>query len=402
MKSLAIALAVAVIPPLALLAAEDWPQWRGPRRDGTSAARGLARDWRSRPPKVLWKANVGTGFASVAVSSGLACTLGNRSTNDTVYAFDAATGKVRWKYAYRCGLNPLRHEGGPYATPTFDGGRIHVLSKDGRLLCFDAAGGKVLWQKDVKALTGSPAPNYGFAGSPLVYEDLLILNVGSAGAAVEKATGKLVWKSPPGKPGHASPRVLQIDGAPAVVVMSKTHLHVVRPRDGKVIRRHDFGGTGRVYKIPDPVLIGEKAFVTCTYGELCTLLDLAAGRARPVWKSDTLVSKTLNPLLLDGHVIGGHLETSFRCIEAATGKIRWEQDFAGSPLRVDGACLILTTDGELLLADVSPQAFKRLARARILEGRCWTPPALAAGRLYARNAAGDVVCVQLPFASTDR
>ena len=375
----------------------DWPQWRGPRRDGTSQAKGLNKDWTRRPPRVLWKGRVGTGFSSIAVSRGLAFTLGNRSGVDTVYAFDAATGKVRWKHAYRCDLAPLRHEGGPFATPTVDGSRVYTLSKLGHLFCFDAASGRVVWQVDLVKATGTQKCTYGFAGSPLVCGKRLILNAGPAGAALEKDTGRVAWKSTGDiKPGHASPMHVSVGGKSGVLIMAKTQMAIVDPAGGRVLWQRPITGQGtRIYKIADPLLIGEKIFVSATYGYVSTLLRPEDGKIAEVWRNKNLTSKFLSPVFVDGHIVGGHLEKTFRCLDPASGEVKWEQRFAGNVIVADGVCLILKTTGELVLADVTGKAYKELARTQALTGKCWTMPALADGRVYCRNADGDVVCIDI-------
>lgn len=378
-------------------AGADWPQWRGAKRDGTSATKGLAESWKKAPPRVVWKARVGTGFSSIAVSGGVAYTIGNRAGSDTVYAFDAATGKVKWKHTYRCEPAPLRHEGGPFATPTVHGGRLYTLSKKGHLFCLDAAGGRVVWKKDLTEATGTQGVNYGFASSPLVWGKLLILNAGSAGAAVNKDTGKLVWKSAPDvKPGHASPIPLAIGRKTGVLIMAKTQMSIVDPATGRVLLRKPIVGEGtRIYKIADPLVIGENVFVTATYGYVCTLLRVSGGRIGELWQNKNLTSKVFSPVLVDGHIVCTHLEKSLRCVDPASGKVKWEQGFAGNVIVTGGACLILSARGELILADLTGGAYKELGRVRALRGKCWTMPALSDGRVYCRNADGDLVCVEV-------
>jgi len=379
---------------------DNWPQWRGGRRDGTSTSKGLARDWKQRPPRVLWKAQVGTGFSSIAVSGGVALTMGNNEGKDTVYAFDAKTGKVKWKHSYPCELAPLRHEGGPFATPTVDGGRVYTLSKKGHVFCFELATGRVMWKRDLVEATGTLRNNYGFAGSPLIWGKLVILNAGSAGAALDKDTGKLAWKSDPGvKPGHASPVLFAMGKGkePGVLILAKTLMSIVDPATGRVLLQRGIKGEGRrIYKIADPLVIGDKIFITATYGYICTLLRVADGKAGEVWRNKNLTSKIFSPVLVDGHIVGGHLEKTFRCVDPAGGEVKWEnKDFSGNVIRVGRDCLILTTTGELILADVTPKAFRPLARTQALRGKCWTMPALSGTRLYCRNADGQLVCLDL-------
>ena len=375
----------------------DWPQWRGPRRDATSTAKGLSADWKRRPPKVLWRARVGTGFSSIAVADGLAFTLGNRGGADTVFAFDAATGKVKWKHTYRCDLAPLRHEGGPFATPTADGGRLYTLSKLGHLFCFDAATGRVLWQRDVVKATGSLRASYGFAGSPLVSGNLLILNAGPAGAALAKDTGKVVWKSTGDvKPGHASPLPVKLGDRGGVLILAKTQMVIIDPATGRILRQRPITGQGsRIYKIADPLAVGERIFITATYGYVCALLGTSDGKVSELWRNENLTSKVYSPVLVDGHIVGTHLEKSLRCLDPATGKLKWSQRFAGNVIVLDGGCLILTGTGDLVLADITGKGYKELARTQVLKGKCWTAPALAGGRVYCRNADGDLACVDI-------
>jgi len=378
-------------------AGADWPQWRGAKRDGTSSAKGLAAKWKATAPRVVWKARVGTGFSSIAVTGGVAYTMGNRAGSDTVCAFDAATGKVKWKHTYRCELAPLRHEGGPFATPTVHNGRLYTLSKKGHLFCLDAATGRVVWKNDITEATGTQGLNYGFAASPLVWGKLLILNAGSAGAAVDLDTGKGVWKSAPDvKPGHASPIAVKVGEKTGVLILAKTLMSIVEPTTGRVLLQKSIVGQGsRIYKIADPLVIGGRVFVTATYGYVCTLLSVGEGKIGELWQNKNLTSKVFSPVLVDGHIVGGHLEKSLRCIDPANGKIKWEQGFAGNVIVAGDSCLILTSRGELILADLTGGAYKELGRIQALRGKCWTMPALSDGRVYCRNADGDLVCVEI-------
>ena len=125
------------------------------------------------------------------------------------------------------------------------------------------------------------------------------------------------------------------------------------------------------------------------------MLRVAGGGAREVWRNDGLLSKVFSPVVVDGRIVCGHREKTLRCLDPAGGKVLWEQPFAGSVILVDGLCLVLAADGQLVLAEANAKAFKELARTRALEGKCWTAPALASGRLYCRNTPGDVVCLDV-------
>jgi outer membrane protein assembly factor BamB len=197
--------------------AADWPVWRGPTLDGISAE----KDWKlSGEPKVLWEAEVGLGFSSFVVGAGRVFTTGHADDRDSVFCLDAKTGKVIWMHEYAADLGDKYYEGGTSATPTVDGDKVYQLSRWGDLFCFEAATGKVVWEKNVQKETEANIPDWGFASAPLVQGDLLILNVGKAGMAVEKTTGKIVWKSETDSAGYSTPYPITRDGKKLAIIGS--------------------------------------------------------------------------------------------------------------------------------------------------------------------------------------
>src|ERR1043166_6074394 len=160
------------------VAADDWPFWRGPARNGVSAEKGWLDRWPAEGPRVAWRGEVGTGFSSFSVAKGRVFTMGNADNTDAVFCLDAETGKPVWSHKYPCDLSDVNFEGGPCATPTVDDDRVFTLSRSGDVFCFDAAGGKIVWSKNIQKETRVPIPQWGFGGSPLALGDLLILNLG--------------------------------------------------------------------------------------------------------------------------------------------------------------------------------------------------------------------------------
>jgi outer membrane protein assembly factor BamB len=381
-------------------AADDWAEWRGPRRDGISTEKGWLDRWPEGGPKVAWKAQVGIGFSPVSVSGGRAFTMGNADNVQTLFAFDAADGKPLWKHAWPSELGDKFYEGGPGSTVVVEGERLYVQAHWGDVLCLEAATGKVLWKTEVEKEAGAETPDWGYNGSPVIHGDLLLLNVGDAGAALEKATGKLAWKSAPRKAGYSTPLPLKIGGKELAVLGSSRSYVAVDPRTGKeawrIPWRTEYGVNSA-----DPVLHGDQLFLSSGYGYGCGLFRVGEGEPRELWKSKTLRAHMHPPILAGGHVYGmdgqSNTKTALICVDLATSKATWTfptQD-VGAVSAADGKLLLITGTGELVVGPISPEGFKPTARAQVLDGRCWTVPVLANGRIYVRNAAGDVACLDV-------
>ncbi|HXX94038.1 MAG TPA: PQQ-binding-like beta-propeller repeat protein [Planctomycetota bacterium] len=393
---LAVLIAWAALPARA----DDWPQWRGPRHDGISSETGWLDRWPAEGPRILWKAEVGTGFASFAVSKGRVFTMGNSGDSDTVTCLDADSGRGLWSHAYPADVDPNLFEGGPTATPTVDGDRVYTLGRKGEMFAFEAATGKIAWSKNVQKETGAAIPSWGFSGSPLVQGDLLILNVGEAGLALEKATGRVAWKSGPRESGYSTPLPLRRGDQWLVLLGSAKSYLAVDAKTGQEawnVRWNTQYGVNAA----DPVVEGERVFISSGYGKGAALLTLGAAEPAVSWQSKVMKNQ-MNPcVLLSGHVYGvdGNERdgTQLKCVELATGSERWTQALtgSGSVLAADGKLIVLAGDGELFVAPASPEGFRPTARARILEGKCWTVPVLSNGRIYARNAEGRVVCLDV-------
>src|SRR5262245_4057277 len=184
MKFVAAGLLVSLLAPVAL--AGDWPCWRGPQLSGISQEKGWRDLWPKDGPPIAWRASVGVGFSAVSVAQGRLYTMGHKDGKDTVHCLDATSGKPIWSHSYQAALGDLNFEGGPTGTPTVHDGKVYTLSRWGDLYCFDAAGGKVHWSRNLVKEDNVKAPGWGFAGSPVILDKLLLLNVGNAGMALEK------------------------------------------------------------------------------------------------------------------------------------------------------------------------------------------------------------------------
>jgi outer membrane protein assembly factor BamB len=379
----------------AAMQAADWPVWRGPNHDGISTEK-LA----GTAVKKIWGAQVGIGFASFTVADGRVYTTGHAGGKDTVFCFDAKSGKQVWKHDYTADLGDKYYEGGTSATPTIADGKAYHLSRWGDLFCFDAATGQVVWQKNIQKETGANIPDWGFAGSPLVSGKLLILNVGKAGTAVEKATGKTVWTSDKANSGYCTPYPITVNGKAQVVLSSGRAYKGIDPTNGAVLWEHTWS-TSYGVNAADPILSGNKLFISSGYNKGCAVLDLSSAEPKEVWRSRVLKNQLNSSVLIDGHLYGSDGDegktASLKCIDFATGAEKWSDASVGfcSLMAADGKLIILTAKGELIIAKASAAKFEPLSRSSVLTGRCWSAPVLANGHIYVRNAAGDMACLKV-------
>ncbi len=383
--------------------AEDWPQWRGPNRDGMSQEKGWLDHFPDQGPPIAWKATVGLGFSSIVVGDGKAYTAGHADGSDTIFCFDAVTGKELWKQSYPAELGDKFFEGGTTGSPTLDGNHLYWLSRWGDLYCFDAASGKIIWNRQLVKEAEARVPTWGFAGAPTVYKNVLILNVGEAGLAVEKETGKEVWKSGEGDAGYNTPfPVMRGDKTEVWFANGEAYLSVA-PDTGKENWRMKWL-TQYGVNASDPIPYGDKAFISSGYGKGAALFKPGAaadGEPDVIWKSRVLRTQLNGAVLVDKYLYGPDGDTGGRgelkCVEIETGKQVWaEPNFGtGGLIVADAKIIALAANGELMIAPISIEGFKPTARAQILGGKSWTAPVLANGLVYCRNSRGELVAVDL-------
>ena len=383
-----------------MAAGADWPCYRGPEYDGISKETGWSSSWAGAGPEVLWKKSVGIGFSTTAVAEGRVYTMGNsgKKTNvDTVYCFDARTGKELWKHSYSCPLEPKYYEGGTLSTPTVDGDKVYTLSKMGDLFCLDAGTGKVLWQKQLNKDMGFELPTWHLSSSGLIVGDMVIFNVGTAGLALNKNTGEPIWQNGKGKCGYATPVPFEMDGQPCLLLFGEVTLFAVRQADGKKVWEFPWKTKCEV-NAPDPIPFGNQIFISTGYNRGCALLEVAYGQPRKLWENREMAMQINCPILREGYAYGFD-EKVFKCLRLQDGTEQWRDKSLGKGslmMSADGRLIIMSEKGELVIARADPQKFDVVARAQILpKTRCWTTPVLANGRIYARNAAGDFVCVDV-------
>lgn len=375
--------------------AEDWPQWRGPQRDGVSTEKNWLANWPATGPAKLWSARIGDGFSAVTVAGGRVYAIGNRESKDTVYCFDAKTGRILWQYAYPCAAiqaDWTATEAGPRATPCVWENQVYTISHEGQALCLDARTGKVLWDKKLIDGQGQGKSQWGVSGSPLIEGGRVIYNVGGAGTALDPITGALIWKSQ-GTPGYASPLAYTRDGHREVTICSESSVIGLDPKNGQEFWRYRFT------TIVEPIFLEGGMLISSFYPQnagSCAYLRFDTGKPTVGWQNRNMRNHLNGSVVLNGFLYGNDQNT-LKCLDLKTGEEKWSHRGIGKGglIAAGDKLLVLTERGELIAVAAAPEEYKELARAKVLEGVCWTQPVLSDGLLYCRSHEGVLVCLDL-------
>ncbi|HVG09042.1 MAG TPA: PQQ-binding-like beta-propeller repeat protein [Thermoanaerobaculia bacterium] len=372
-----------------IVAAADWPQFRGPNRDGISPEAAVLKSWPASGPKVLWKAPLGEGYSQVVSAKGRLFTLAQQGEEQVALAFDGATGKRLWRTRIDREYNDGQGDG-PRSTPTVDGELVYVLSANGNLAALRAANGQAAWQHDLRAEYGANPPQWGVSTSPLVEGNLLIVNVGGSGnksiVAFDKTSGKTVWTSQGDGAGYSAPIAITVRGVRQVIVFTADAILSISPKDGRLFWRSGWKTDYDVNAATPIFLPPDKLFVSSGYGTGSALLQINRTNVTEVWRSRGMKNQFSSSVLHDG-ILYGFDDSTFKAIDAATGKERWKQrGFGhGSLILAGGHLIVLSDRGKLALVQATPEEYRELGNAQVIEGKCWTSPSLADGRLYVRN-----------------
>ncbi len=388
-------------------AGADWPQLHGPARDGHSAETKLDWDWPKGGPRVAWKVDTGAGWAGPVVSGEHLILFHRVADNEIVQCLNPATGKEKWKHSYPTKYrDDFGFDDGPRATPTVAGGTVFTLGPNGDFSAVELATGKKLWHRNLLADYRAGKGFFGAACSPLVMKDTVLVNVGGTGAGVvgfNVADGKEVWKSTDDGASYSSPVAAEIDGKPAAVFLTRAGLRVIDPVGGKSL--YDFPFRPRdanSVQAATPLVWKDEIFLTASYATGGVLLSAKKGEVNEVWMNDkSLSSQYTTPVRVGDHLYGTHGRSDvgnaqLRCVGWKTGEVKWSEAKFGvaALIAVDSGLLALTEAGDLVRFDASPDGYKERARAALLTKPTRAAPALANGRLYARDGK-QLVCVSL-------
>lgn len=425
--------------------AADWPGFLGPQGDGTSPETGLLDAFPAGGPPILWQTNIGTGYSAPSVRAGQLVLFHRLGDQEVVEAFDAATGKPRWRRGYPTAyIDPFGYNNGPRCAPLLTTNRCYTFGAEGKLTCLDLASGRQLWQCDTAKDFTVPEAFFGVGSAPLLEGNLLITMIGgqtnSGMVAFHAETGATVWESVgggnwTGEPMHgwpgertvnwrnwdkqasySSPVAATIHGRRVVFCLMRQGLVALDPVTGEVFDSFWFRAQiEESVNAINPVVSGDRIFISAAYYRVGSLvLELTPDfKFQEVWRSPTERGQPPNlelhwttPILHDGHLYAfsgrNEPDASFRCVEFATGKLKWERDESwrrrssgpppntfgrGSAILADGKLIALGEAGLLGLFQPNPERLVELARWQVPEMRypCWAGPVLADQRVYLRS-----------------
>ena len=397
--------------------ASDWPQWRGPNRDGISRQTGLLKEWPDDGPQVLWRVPLGEGFSGISVARGRVYTMFSEGNDEFVICLDASNGEEMWRF--RSDSTYYEYEGGngPRATPTIDGEFLFTVSAQGRFYALSSVNGEKVWSYDLIKDFGSYMPRWGFSSSPLVEGNLLLVEVGGNNGkfivAFDKTNGDVLWSSHTDKLGYASPIGVTIGGIRQLIVFAGLRLLSVSIDNGEVLWSYPWR-TGRFdVHAATPIFIApDKIYISSGYGSGAAVVQVKVMNSpessalnnggeknqievEEVWRNKKLQNRLSTSVLHGNHLYGFH-NAILKCIDASTGTEKWKtRGFGeGTLILAEDHLIILSDRGKLGLVEATPKAYREIASAEVLSGLCWTVPTLANGRLYARNQK-EMVCLDM-------
>lgn len=388
---------------LALLAAgveaSEWPQLLGPERDGTYRGEAIRISWGEEIPRILWSVDLGEGFAGPIAVDGMVYVVHREDGENLLDALRIEDGGRVWRASHSTRYrDDFGFNGGPRATPVVAGDRVFTFSAEGILQAVDRATGKGLWRIDTQESFGVEKGFFGVASSPLVVGERVLLNIGGRdGAGVvafDAATGKVSWQASDHGASYSSPVLRSLEGSRQAIFFTREGLLALDPDSGAVAQQLRWRARIKAsVNASSPTLVGDRIFLSSSYGTGAVLLRMNGNGLEEIWRSDrSLTNHYATSIHHDGFLYGFHGRQesgpSLRCVRLETGEVMWSEDRfgAGTLLLAQGHLLILRESGEIISAPASPEGFTPVGRVRISTGEARAYPALAEGIFLARDS----------------
>jgi len=369
----------------------NWPQWRGPNRDGISKETGLLKQWPAEGPPLVWKATgAGRGYSSFSIANGKLYTLGLRGDREFVVAFDVATGKEAWATPHGSAFHNDRGDG-PRGTPTVDGDRVYALGGNGDLSALDAKTGKLVWTKNVLEAFGGSNITWGISESPLVLGNKVLVNAGGQGAsivALNKSDGSVIWKSQSDEAGYSSAVPLELNGITEVVFFTARRAIGLDAKDGRLLWEYS-KPSNNTANVATPIVRANRVFISSDYGTGGGVVEIKPdNKAQEIWFSKDMRNHHSSSVLI-GDYLYGFSASILTAIKFDTGEMAWRDRSVGkgSLVFADGNLYLFSENGVVGLAEATPAGYKEKGRFRIQQGSLptWTHPVVAGGLLYLRD-----------------
>lgn len=408
-----------------LVIAQDWPDWRGAKRDAVWNESGILNEFESDTIPIKWSVTIGPGYSGPTVANGkvyVSDRIEKPVQQERVLCFDEKNGAKLWEFEYDCEYFGVGYPAGPRASVVIRDGKAYSLGTMGHLFCFDADSGEVVWKKDLNTAYEIVMPIWGIAATPLLVDDKIIVHVsGSNNACIvafNKNTGKEIWRNLVDRAGYSAPLLIEKNGKQVVVNWTEHSLSGLNPENGEVYWRFPWK-TGSGMSIATPVLANDHIFVSAFYsGSMLVKLGDDYTSAEKVWqrsgeserKTDALHCVMNTPVILGKYIYGVDSYGELRCLDFFTGDRIWEDQTAVKRNRWANIHFIQHNDkiwmfneqGELLITELSPEGFTEISRAKLIEptkkqlarGVTWTHPAFANKHVFIRND-NKLICADL-------
>jgi outer membrane protein assembly factor BamB len=374
----------------------EWPQWRGPLRDGKSSETGLLKQWPEKGPGVSWViSNLGEGYGSLAIRGERIYVQGTKNKESAVFCLNRADGKTIWSAPLGPTLSQDKGHG-PRGTPTLDGDRLYVLTENGDLACLKESDGARVWSKNILKEYGGGNPRWHLSESPLIDGARLIVSPGGSGAgivALDKMTGREIWRTKElsDEAGYASNIIAEVGGVRSYINYTAGAAVGVRAGDGKLLWRYG-NVANRVANCSTPVFADNKVFFSSAYNTGGALLNLKAEngeiKAEEAYFTREMMNHHGGMVLVNGYLYG-FSNALLTCIEFNTGKVMWKDRSVGkgSLTYADGMLYLLGEKLTAGLAEANPNAYVEKGRFPINDRGwdSWAHPVVLGGKLYIRN-----------------
>ena len=390
----------ALLVSISAFSAEDWPRWRGEHADGRWNPAGIPEDFATKEPIRLWKKEIGAGFGGVTVSGGLVYVMDRQKEPrevERVLCFDAATGNERWSHEWEVSYGAMEYGTGPRASVNIHEGRAYALGATGVAVCFDASSGEIVWEVDTVAAFGAKRPTWGFAASPVIDGDRVLLHVGARDGSVialDKKSGKERWRGGPDRAGYCTPEIITQDGTRQLIAWGPEHVQSLNPDSGALNWTYPYKITYGV-SIAQP-LYHDGVLLVSGYWHGAKAFRVGTG-VELLWEDEKNICGLMSaPLFKDGVVYMLDKTRGLQAFELKTGKILWSDDNTLTPKERNpqmslawmdesrNLAALLNASGELVYVTLTPERRVELARWQII-GKTWAHPAFAGDQVFARS-----------------